>query len=858
MSADTYIGPLKKKGRPKSTNASRSTKTRGHCISPNQVVAPKEVIVLDASDNENDVSSSQASDATAKKTSQQPRPPPFTTTPLIRHQSQQTATDLQVKTEKSEGTLSDLLSLLSSASFSADSTVSKAALLATLTTIDSNQNHSFHENPQNAALIAALKQLLAIYTQPSTLSKPTTPLPTPTPEVTVRNHLSPFSGSHSDGIVILDKENVNPTASRKCHGKNGLDKFSDPLPFALNSSKERSIQSLRPSSRTNEIDLTNASKDTAISTVRKRTLSDFMDERESGRKSKGKERETIKRHDPRRDSSLQRSETLPAPDGLRHYPKILVANLPRPGQPANYYRTPSDPWTSPARGRPDNAENVECPGSPSKRLSSRKHQMVSASSPVRGKDARKRYVVPEWARTNTSTMPRLSEEARRAMEEAEARKREERNAARRKLPTKRCKTKPGDSSDTTMEQLKPIEQPSRPRFVIERNSDLSQGPISASSDGPVIAFPLVSAARPSSPPLPPGPTPTSKTPKTPSKSRLQSVAGEEDGSLFTPIGVGGSLFGSAASRGSILGTPPSFLTSPLGNRKKVRISPKKSGPGSSLPMWSSSSSPKASTESVVSEEHGNSNSGKEAEESLDDLDCPPGSLPIASSDIDVDWSYSQSTGESGGDMDDDGGEPTIKQHWAGLPPSSPPPPSSPMLVPEIRPDDEDMDELPIATSDSEVDDMNMFDLDGPSPNAAWAAEVEAGQRPMDLTDADFTALFSVERDASLFPLSSSTTLDLFEQFTNLNAQSDDILVTAASNDDVQTMFQNGIGNLDFTEFWETFKPMVDENTQPFQEDSVEHSLTGFFGMENTQTLPGDVDHGKLAGEIQSLLGGFLV
>lgn len=840
MSADTYIGPLKKKGRPKSTNAgSRPIKTRGHCTAPSQVVAQKEVIVLDASDNENDVSSSQAPDAAAKKkTSQQLRPPPFTTAPLIRHQSQQIVTDLQVKTEKSEGTLPDLLSLLSSAS--ADSTASKAALLATLSTIDSTQSHSSLENPQNAALIAALKQLLAIYTQPSASSKPTTP------EATIRHHLPISSSSHSDGIVILDKENVNPTVSRKCHGKNGLDKFSDPLPFALNSSKERSIQSLRPSTRTNEIDLANVSKETAISTIRKRTLSDFMDERESGRKTKGKDRETIKRHDARRDSGLQRSETLPAPDGLRHYPKILVANLPRPGQPVNYYRTPSDPWTSPARERPDNAENDKGSGSSSKRLSPRKHQAISASSPIRGKDARKKYVVPEWARTNTATMPRLSEEASRAMEEAEARKREERNAARRKLPTKRCKTKPGDSSDTTVEQLKLVEQPSRPQFVIGRNCGLSQGPISASSDGPVIAFPLVSAARPSSPPL--LPVLTRQTPKTPSKSLLQSIAGEEDGSLFTPIAAGGSLFGSAASRGSIRGTPPSYLTSPLGNRKKVRISPTKSGSGTSLPMWSSSSSPKASADSVVSEEHSNSNSGKEAEESLDDFDCPPGSLPIASSD--VDWSYSQSTGESGGDIDDDGGERTVKQHWAGLPPSSPPAPSSPMLVPEIRTDDEDMD-LPIATSDSEVDDMNMFDLDGPSPNAALTAE---RQRPMDLTNADFTSLFSVERDASFFPLSSSTTLDLFEQFTNLNAQSDDILVAAASNDDVQTMFQNGIGNLDFTEFWETFKPMVDENTQPFQEDG----LTGFFGMENTQTLHGDVDHGKLAGEIQSLLGGFLV
>jgi len=49
--------------------------------------------------------------------------------------------------------------------------------------------------------------------------------------------------------------------------------------------------------------------------------------------------------------------------------------------------------------------------------------------------------------------------------------------------------------------------------------------------------------------------------------------------------------------------------------------------------------------------------------------------------------------------------------------------------------------------------------------------------------------------------------------------------------------------------------MVDEN---IREDNVEQSLTGFCGMDNTQILHGGVDHGKLAGEIQSLLGGFLV
>jgi hypothetical protein len=184
-----------------------------------------------------------------------------------------------------------------------------------------------------------------------------------------------------------------------------------------------------------------------------------------------------------------------------------------------------------------------------------------------------------------------------------------------------------------------------------------------------------------------------------------------------------------------------------------------------------------------------------------------------------------------------------------------------MLVPENRMEDEDMDELPIATSDSEVDaDMNAFDTDGTSPTATGSPQTEDIQTPMNLTDEDFTALFSMDinpSSSSLFQLSSSTTLDLFERFTNVNAQSDDVPVIDA---DIQTMFQNGIGGLDLTELWETFKPMVGENTQASPEINVEQSLSEFFGMENNQLLHGDVsvDHGKLADEMRTLFGGYLV
>lgn len=829
MNAGTYIGPLKKKGRPKTANAEpRSAKTREHLIKPNLVVSQREVIVLDASDNENN-GSSQASDSGVNKkhAPQQPRPSPFATAPLTHQQSQQTVTSQRVQSEKGADNPFDPLALLSASLSSVDPTISNAALLTALATIDSSKDLGAHEDSKNAALIAALQQLLALCTKPTALPKASSSLPTTAPEVDVHHLQFP----QSDTIVVLDKENVNPVASRKYCGKNGLDKFSDPLPFVLNSSKERSLQSLRPSTRANEVGLTNISRETTSQHVpfRKRTLSDFMDESESGRRGKGKEREARKVHNRRRNSG-QPSESV---DAMRHYPQVLAANLPRSGEPSNYYRTALDSQSSPTRGRTDNAENMQFPNTQgaasqlSKNLSLRNRQTISASSPIRSKEVPKKYIVPHWARTNTATKPRLSEETTRAIKEAEAKKREERNAARRKLFVKECNMMSGHSSNAPK-----VEPPAT-------KSDLSQGPISASNDGPVIPFPLVAITRASSPL--PAPVHIPRSPKTPSKNHAQTIPEEEDGSLFTPVSASGS-----AGCGSAHAVFPSVLTSPLGNRKKARVSPIHSISG--ITAWSTSSSPKTSTDSVVWEV--DSNLGRESEDPLDDLDCPPGSLPIASSDIDVDCSYSKSTGGARDDTDDDSEVQTVKQHWAGLPPSSPPPPSSPMLVPENRTDDEDMDELPIATSDSEADaDMSLLNADGISS----AAEGEATQRPMNLTADDFTALFSMENNpsSSMFQLSSSTTLDLFEQFTNVNAQSDDIL-PSPNVDDGYAMFSNGI-DLDFTQFWDTLIPMVDGNTYHSHQDSVEQDFSEFFAVES-----GEVDHAKLAQDMQSLLSGCLL
>lgn len=867
MNANTYIGPLKKKGRPKTTTVESKTSTRVQHNAQRADLIPngKDVIVIDGPDNSRNNASETATVSSAqeisdslkkKRPSHQPKFPPFTTAPLLRRNDQNLSTisDVQITTKSKELTLLDILNHLSVPSQPGEPHTPNTALLTVLNAIDSAKNPAtvLADNTPNLALVDALKQLLAL------CGKAVPSFPASLPPERISHHRRSSSSSHSDGIIILDKENVNPIVFEKRTVKDFSDKYSDPLPSA---SASRATQSLRPSTRPNE---TREASSQSTPVVRKRTLSDFMDEKESGR-IKGKERARVEK------PSGNHQQMSPVNDTLRHYPSVFAATLPRIDRPSNYYRTPEQS-TSPVRGKTDenrHISNVDVSMSRSRKQSSPRNRRVSASSPIRApKEGRKKYVVPEWARTNTATQPRLSEEAQRALEQAELRRKEEKNAIRRT----QVKLKPKDSTDTLKaEPLKPPTEQSGPHFVLPKTLDASQGPIAASSDGPMIAFPLVSSSRSSSPP--PNPTSIPQTPKTPSKSRVRSTPGAENESLFTPVMRSGSIFGSALSRHSPYAATPLVLTSPLGNRKKAKISPMRSiftgRAFTALNSLVNGSSPSTSTDSVHSEEHdGKSPVGKESEQ-LDDFDCPPGSLPIASSDIDIDCPLSQTSGEDSNHGGDDTEVQPIKQHWTGLPPSSPPAPSSPMLIPEGGLDGDDMDDLPIATSDSEVDaDMNTPDIDVTSPNAAGGslADGTTTETTMNFTEDDFSALFPMENNptATLQPLSSLTTLDLFEQFTNVNAQSDDspssFGESPLADDDFQSTFQNGIDTIDFTEFWETFQPMISESTQSAHPNAAEHNTNSFFDMADNQLPPlfGEIDHVRLADEMQALLSGCLM
>jgi len=225
-------------------------------------------------------------------------------------------------------------------------------------------------------------------------------------------------------------------------------------------------------------------------------------------------------------------------------------------------------------------------------------------------------------------------------------------------------------------------------------------------------------------------------------------------------------------------------------------------------------------------------------------------LPIASSDAildDANLQHSTAKVEEEEVAEVEG----VKQHWAGLPPSSPPPPSSPMLIPEERMDDEDLDDLPIASSDSEADvDMKTSCHEFAPPTVPAGTTNGDSTVPLNLTDEDFTTLFLMEYNSpSVFQQISTS--NLFDQFTYLNNPSDDVLPTSHPNNDIQALVQNSMDTLDFTEFWETFDPMVNANIQASQ--STDRPMD--FGSSQLLPYAGHIDPVKLADEVQALFGG---
>ena len=886
--AETYIGGPKKKGRPKSTHKSWAPTDGNSVASCSGSDHHEDVIVIDGSDSSNgnapsvpgsddvrpssiaqrhsdqSASSSKPSILPSKPKPKKKRPapdpsiPPFSTAPLVRRPqeppisptSSHPKAEPKAETQK-DITLLDVLALLSATS-PADPGSQNAAILAALNSIDSSRElNDQHIEEPNPALISALKQLLSICSKPLSGSEES-PIP-------LSNDQTPQAiSSQEDEIVVLDKENVNPSVFRRRAQRDyeeaklrGSPPSAGPslrAPFATAGEAERQAQGPRLSSRPNENSPSKpASTPSALSggvpeLGRKRTLSDFLDGEDSRRNRSKRERERAERRDAHRHAKSHRRQTS-TNDSSRHYSRLV--EQPRSEQSStSYYRTGLEPWTSPPRPRlvemSDSWESeVETTQPrPFRNLASPKSHRISASSPVRSNSvhlqARKKYVVPAWARTSTATQPRLSEEAQRAMQKAEQERKEKLDARKKAASLNaRQRTKTVASKTNTKSCAAPTSEKSTSR--------VEPVTVAATRNYPLVAaagiLPLYSSfssnhSQASSPP--PDPPPFPRTPTREGRTNLVTSGGLAD-SLFTPISRSESLFGSARtplfSPKTVFGT----CSSPLSNRKVVKRSPSQS----SLKKQHIATPNAGRSKFLGKDNEDEVVLSWELEGAFEELQCPPNSQSLTSSDVDVEEAITPANEYVGKKKDpedaDDPDNVGVRQHWEGLPPSSPPPPTSPALMSQDVEDEEMEDlELPFPTSD--------IDADGSRPDAEFATlsddppAFSEEEFAACLANGDFSAFFSDDQDLGK---DISSDVDVFDQFTNLNTPSDQCEGKQAPivNMDLEEM--------DFTEFWKTFKPLVEENA------GMDFSSEVGDGMKT-------LDHAKLADDMQALLSGCLM
>ncbi|KAK0212477.1 hypothetical protein DFS33DRAFT_1281731 [Desarmillaria ectypa] len=464
-----------------------------------------------------------------------------------------------------------------------------AALLATINAIDSGKG--IDDNP---ALVQALQDLVTAWQ--------VTPPPEPGRMATLQpsNHRITSDGN----TVITDKENVNPSPFRRRIGQD----VKDSKPSQTSAVPQRTSLGghLRADENSRPTPSVTEGNGTYIS--RKRTLDEFMEDRES----------QSERH--RRPAS---------------HNVIPFSSPPRPRL--------SQTGPSGSRGQP-----IFIPDSP-------QAPKISASSPVRDgtqSTARRKYVVPDWARTDTAMQPRLSEGARHALKEAENRKEAEREEKKR-LERERRRTgrvqgrQPRENAENDAPTAATnVKSSSLLRPVAAVSTDFAM--VSTACETHSVSS-LLTGSRSQTPP----PSQDMAPPCTPPRRKsLDAPSTPFGSSLFTPL---------ADSWKSPLVSPS---TSPSYGAK-----------------GSHSSQDKDLSEELES-----------AFEELDSL--PPSSLPDDDNEAAPDTEHKPVLSDT-------------KQFWQGLPPSSPLQPSSPL---EDMDDDSDR-EIPIATSDAEDEDGDGEDTD---------------------------------------------------------------------------------------------------------------------------------------------------
>ncbi|KAJ7729546.1 hypothetical protein DFH07DRAFT_183597 [Mycena maculata] len=596
--------------------------------------------------------------------------------------------------------------------------------------------------------------------------------------------------STDDEIVVLNKENVNPTIFRRRAERERQDAKllgSIEPPGTIPPSPQPEPTTLMPSNQP---------------PTKKRTLSEFMEEQESRR-----EQEKVqKRGQYYRQPELR--HPLPK-DGFMHHPvpetttpaiTAVSTNNRNDSPKAKSSRTRSRrtiSWTS-YPGPNVVKEAAVPPPIPT----------ASASSPVR--PPRKKYIIPEWARTGTATQPRLSDTVMQRVQLKEQEEAERRKEARRKKDKEekerllrdgmRCKPGRGPSAAAS-------EGPSPGTAPGVKVPPPLPAPVAANGEFPVFNS---SVAPPSSPSR--VASSNNHPPCTPPRKRRANTIATPGGSnsLFTPASG-------------------SWETSGVLNSGRRSMSPSsRKASTQDEPPTQPGKEPESEDEDLL---------GQELDSAFDELDFPPSSAPVASSDIERDVEMPKSSLEYDSDDSDDADGPP-KQHWVGLPPSSPPPPSSPFLNGSSPMDDDDVDELPLTTTDADVG-SELEPLNSPDTGVTSYSVEELGK------------LLNIDDLSNFFPSPPVENIDaasLFDQLTNN--------LELSCDESSQTMKDWGLDmnldanpDFDFTEFWESVKPLV---------EGTSHLDTNpDFGQSNTDE-PVAIDNARLADDVHALFSGCLV
>ncbi|KAJ3852652.1 hypothetical protein EV368DRAFT_82312 [Lentinula lateritia] len=535
-----------------------------------------------------------------------------------------------VQEVSSQNLSSELLSILEAAKHNPQ--VNREALLRVISFIDS-------ATKQNTALtIADALRKLAPSQAPVTLPQaPQTPPRTPSAPTAPT--------SPDDTIVILDKENVNPSAFRRRAERDAEEgKAFATLPTNIPPQLPQQ-QVLLASGVSQYLQPTTTFTNEAIPSVpstRKRTLSEVLDDTRS-----------FKRNQERNDtfSSPPRSNRTTMSPGFSKDQPIVIPDSPSMPKPGGQ--------------RTQSRARLKMP-----------------------------YVVPDWARTQTALQPRLSEEALSMMKEMEQRKQEEKLVKRMKWsqqrksgPMHRTMSTPAvfsSGADEPVASGSTLSSFSKKRPIAAPTPHLVPDPLL-----PVIAAAGTSISFPSSPQRTPSPSPMQPPalPQTPPRRRFASSSSspEDEYSLFTPRGM------ATRQRG-----PSVFESLTITQSPSIR------------PIHRREATPPPSSEPVAAEDDTASFQGDDSDDedfltqelnsAMEETEISA-ILPVERSDKEI----TDSRGDIDAHIQDEDEDGPGKPFWPGLPPSSPPPQSSPMLQPTD--DLEDDFELPTVSSDFDIEDF---------------------------------------------------------------------------------------------------------------------------------------------------------